>query len=318
MIGAIVLATYQGLGILAKDFFDAGLVDKVLIKKHSSRENHPEWYGDKGKWLDQSNYEWFFEGLDTVLYFEDPFEWKMFLEARKRGVKNALMVDYECTRYPFPYFPDLVLCPSALDLKVYKELYPESEIMQVQIPVDEKWRLRQKARVFVHNAGNGGLGGRNGTKELLEAMKYVKNPIKLIIRTQEKDFKSDDPRVEIRKGTFSRETLYDEGDVFIFPEKFNGLSLPIQEAFASGMPIMSTDRCPMNTWLPNEMLIPVKGYKKETIAVEFDCAIIDPLDIALTIDKWFDKDISEFSKMGKEWAKKNSWKILKPIYEKYL
>ena len=81
---------------------------------------------------------------------------------------------------------------------------------------------------------------------------------------------------------------------------------------------MSTNRYPFNTWLPNELLIPVKGYKKETIAVEFDSAIIDPKDIAETIDRWYNKDITKYSLMGKEWGEKNNWSNLKKEYEKYL
>ena len=41
--------------------------------------------------------------------------------------------------------------------------------------------------------------------------------------------------------------------MFVFPEKFNGLSLPLQEARAAGMLVLATDRFPMNTWLPREM-----------------------------------------------------------------
>ena len=314
MTGAIVLTTNQGLGYLAKDFYNNGVIDKVLIRQHSSRENHPEWYGDNGKPLDVRNYDWFFEGLDSILMFEEVWDWKIVLEARNRRVKSFLMVMYECTRNPLPYSPDAILCPSLLDLDYYKD----RNGISVTVPVNEPWTLRKKAKVFVHNAGNGGLGGRNGTKELIEAMKYVKSPIKLIIRTQEHDFKCDDPRVEIRYGTVSRETLYSEGDVFIFPEKFNGLSLPIQEAYASGMPIMCGDRHPMNIWLPTDIMIPVKGYKKERISVEFDSAIIDPIDIAETIDRWYGKDISKYSLMGKEWGKNNNWKKLKKQYAKLL
>lgn len=187
-------------------------------------------------------------------------------------------------------------------------------IKQVQVPVSNniKWRLRERANIFIMNAGNGGLGGRNGTKELLDAMQYVKSPIKLIVRSQVPIKEYDDPRIEYRIGTFN--DIWDEGDVFIFPEKFNGLSLPLQEAFASGMLVMCADRFPMNTWLPTEPLIPVNNYKKERLAVEFDCAVINPLDIAMSIDEWYDKDITKFSLLGKEFNKNNSWEVLKEKY----
>jgi hypothetical protein len=247
-----------------------------------------------------------------MFYFEEAFDWKLIPMARNRGIKNVFMPMYECTRQPLPYEPDLILCPSALDLQYFKD----KNAIQVTVPVDVECRERKKAKIFVHNAGNGGLGGRNGTKELLEAMQYVKSPIQLIIRTQESDIKSFDKRVIVEKGTIPKENLFKYGDVFIFPEKFNGLSLPLQEAYASGMLVMSTDRFPMNTWLPKEPLIPVKGYKKERIAVEFDYAIIDPKDIAKKIDEWYGKDITKYSEMGRVWALKNNWETLKNDYLK--
>ena len=306
-VGTIAYTTVQGLGILAKDFYDNGVVDKVSIQLHTSRKNNTQWYPNavtKQELLEQCN---------TLLFFETPFDWKMIPMARERGIKTVLMPMYECTRYPFPYVPDLIIAPSMLDYDFYKEK-GEANVIFIPVPVTATWKLRRKAEVFVHNAGNGGLGGRNGTEELIEAMKYVKSPIKLIIRTQSIDFKCDDPRVEIERGTVHHDELYSKGDVFIFPEKFNGLSLPLQEAYASGMLVMASNRYPMNTWLPNEPLIPVKEYRKDRISVEFDMAVIDPRDIANTIDAWYGKDISQLSLDGRDWAKNNSWHVLRDRY----
>ena len=57
-----------------------------------------------------------------------------------------------------------------------------------------------------------------------------------------------------------------------------------------------------------------KSYKKERISVEFDYAIIDPIDIAKTIDLFYNKNIEKFSLLGKEYNLKNSWKQLKETY----
>lgn len=303
MVGSIVLCTEQGLGYLAKDFFDNGIIDLAEIHHHTSRKNHPEWFSGgvtREELLDKCT---------TLIFFETPFDWKIIIEARKRGIKTILVVMYECTRYPLPYQPDEVWSPSLLD----KQYYPNSKL--VQMPVNVEWKLREKASVFVHNAGNGGLGGRNGTKELIEAFRYVKSPVRLILRSQQ-PIKCDDPRIEVRVGTF--EDIWSEGDVFIFPEKFNGLSLPLQEAFASGMLVMTSDRFPNNTYLPKEPLIPVSGYHKERIAVEFDCADLSPQEIAKVIDEWYNKDITNFSLLGKEYNQQNSWKNQKEILKALL
>lgn len=311
-VGTICYATNQGLGILAKSFYDNGVIQEVLVQPHSRYENNYNWYPNRVKNADE-----LLSKIDTLLLFETPFDWKIIPKARELGIKTILMPMYECTTYPLPYSPDLLLCPSELDFDHYARV-GERSLSLITVPVDVRWKLRERARVFVHNAGNGGLGMRNGTPELIEAMKYVKSPIKLIIRTQTHNFKCDDPRVEIRKGTIPYDELWNEGDVFIFPEKFNGLSLPLQEAYASGMLVMCGDRFPMNTWLPKDPLIPVKGYKREKISVEFDSAIYDPEDIARTIDLWYDKDIIKYSEMGKSWGEANSWSNLKEEYIKYV
>jgi hypothetical protein len=300
MTGAVILACEQGLGYMAKDFYDNGVIQKVFIHPHSSRKNHPEWYRPEDR---LQNLGQLLE-CDSIVFFENPFYWKLIPMAREKGVKTVLFPMYECTPYPLFYEPDLILSPSALD----KQYYPNS--IQVTIPVDVKWKQRTKAKVFIHNGGNLGLGGRNGTAEVLEAMQYVKSPIKLIVRSQIALGRIDDPRVEIQVGTVPKDELWSTGDVFLFPEKFNGLSLPLQEAFASGMGIMCGERFPMTEWLPRDLMIPVASYKKEKIAVEFDSAVIHSQAIAKKIDEAYDSDISKLSTLGREWGKKNSWKKL--------
>lgn len=304
-VGAVVLATAQGLGYLAKDFYDNGLINKVYIHEHTSRTNHREWYARQSI---VSSPEVLLEECDSIVFFEEVWDWKIIPKAREKGIKTILMVDYECTRNPLPYYPDVIWSPSLLDQKYY----PESVFITVPVPNHIKWKLRSKARLFVHNAGNGGLGGRNGTRELIEAFKYVKSDARLLIRSQI-PLECNNPKIEVRIGTF--DDIWSEGDVFIFPEKFNGLSLPLQEAYASGMLVMCGDRFPMNTWLPKEPLIPVKEYRKLKMAVELDYAVINSLDIANKIDEWYDRDIKSFSLKGKEWGEKNSWKNLKETYK---
>lgn len=299
-VGSIVLATDQGLGYLAKSFYDNGIIDSVYVHPHSSRVNHYEWYPNRVDSVDD------LLDCDTLIFFEEVFNWKIIVKAREKGIKTVLMPMYECTRFPLPYEPDLILTPSDLD----QQFYPQG--VRINVPVEVPWKQREKALVFVHNAGNGGLGGRNGTRELLEAMKLVKSPIKLIVRSQVPIKEYDDPRIEYRIGTFS--DIWSEGDVFVFPEKFNGLSLPLQEAFSSGMAVMAGNRFPINTWLPKDMLIPVDSYKKEKLAVVFDSAQYKIQDISETLDRWYGLDISELSRAGKAWGEQNSWIKLKERY----
>jgi glycosyltransferase involved in cell wall biosynthesis len=108
--------------------------------------------------------------------------------------------------------------------------------------------------------------------------------------------------------------MYADGDVFVFPEKFNGLSLPLQEAYASGMLVMTSHRFPMNTWLPTDPMIPVDHYERDRVAVDIESAVIDPKEIAETMDRWYSRSIEEFSIKGRDWARENSWEVLGPKY----
>lgn len=324
-VGSLVFATDQGIGILAKSFYDAGVVTDVMVVRHGKRPERDDWYpgakritclnDDKQlrKIMD------FCQSVDVMLLFETPFVWSLFDWCGFQGKKTALMVMYECMPKVLPSQPDLILCPSLLDL----QYYPQGKYLPV--PVTQRWYQRDRAEVFVHNAGHGGLKGRNGTRELMEALDYVKSPAKFIIRTQE-DFGrhsivSKSPNVVVYSGTLPYDSLYQEGDVFVFPELFNGLSLPLQEARAAGMLVMSTDRFPMNTWLPREPLIRVSGTCTSNVSPrcnDFEQSIIDPRDIAAKIDDWYGKDISAYSQEGREWAKTMSWEALRPKYVKVL
>jgi hypothetical protein len=335
-IGSLVYATAQGLGVLAKSFYDAGVVTDVLVIRHGRHQTFDDWYPnatqitslkDSGQ---QATMRRFCEGMDAMLFFETPFEWSLINHCRDNGVRTYLMPMFECEHARLPAQPDRFINPSLLD----QQYYPQGVFIPVPvhgIPV----RARTRAEVFLHNAGHGGLKGRNGTAELVEAMRHVKSGAKLVIRMQEPNRQywaagglqdaSEKPKnlpgnIELQVGTLPYEKLWENGgehDVFIFPEKFNGLSLPLQEARAAGMLVMCGDRFPMNTWLPRSPLIPVAGYRKTRIGPpynEFDEAIFDPKAIAAKIDEWHGRDITEYSESSRAWTESMSWGVLKPKY----
>jgi glycosyltransferase involved in cell wall biosynthesis len=328
-VGSVVYATDQGLGILAKSFFDNGVVTDVAVIRHGRHPEHENWYpgaprvGDLRK--PQALYE-LCDRVDVMFFFETPFHWPLIDHCRKKGVKTALMPMFECEHSRLPATPDLFINPSHLD----QQYYPQG--VHIPVPVEYPWKQRTRAEVFVHNSGHGGLKGRNGTAEFVEAARLVKSPAKLILRAQESSRQywaaerlrqaNELPgglpgNVEVICRTVPYEELFATGDVFVFPEKFNGLSLPLQEARAAGMLVMCGDRFPMNQWLPREPLIPVSGYRKNRIGPpynEFDEAIIEPAAIAAKVDEWYGRDLTEYSLAGRAWAESMSWAALKPKY----
>lgn len=330
-VGSLVYATDQGLGILARSFVQAGVVTDVMVVKHGRHPCHAaEWYpgapilhGVRSH-DDMLRAKQFCDQHDVMFFFETPFIWELIPHCRARNVKTVIMPMHECMPATWPcdehFAPDLILNPSALD----QLCFPTGT--QVTVPVDPStWRQRERARVFVHNAGHGGLKGRNGTIELMEAIKLAKSPAQFVIRCQEggplMNIIPTDRRVGVVTRTLPAAELYAGGDVFIFPEKFNGLSLPLQEARAAGMLVMTTDRFPNNDWLPVRPLIKTRAYVRNRIGPpyrEFNEALLDPVAIAEKIDEMYDKDISPYSRDGLEWARENSWEQWLPRYRQIL
>lgn len=324
IIGSIGYPCHSGLGHIMKDFYDHGMVNRIIRINHPRYPNFDDWYRSEDT-FSRNDWRNFFKGMDILLLFENAFLWDVVRKAKNYGIKIVLQPNYEYTPFPIPVIPDLVLCPSLLDREYYEEKY-NTDLLPTPVNTEANpWKFRREAKVFIHNAGHGGRGFRNGTEEVLDAMRFVKSPIKLIVRgqPQEPRIRSlfdkcktlEDPRVTIvDREVASLKDLWSEGDVSVDAQKYNGQSLPLQEAYASGMLVMTTDRYPMNTWLPREPLIPVKQYVPDKIAVKFDRAIITPVAIAETIDKWYGKDIGAYSLEGEEYAKNNCWKAMEPKY----
>ncbi len=252
----------------------------------------------------------FLEDLDLVLIFETPYNWNILKKARDKGIKTVLIPMYEWTDPEPPIQPDLYLCPSLLDYDYYKD-YPSKYI---QTPVDRKafpFKLRKEAKTFVFNNGGGGSGGRNGLQALLQAIPLVKSDVRFIIRSLRPIPEIEDKRVKVSIGDFSKEELFGEGDVFLFPHMFNGLSLPIQEALSSGMPVLSTNIYPHNTYLPKSWLFEPDGFEKgrtHEVTREINIAILNPQKIADKIDEWSNRDIIKDSQTANDIAETFSWK----------
>lgn len=330
-IGSIGYATEQGLGFMLKDFFDNGVVDEVLIVQHSSRPSfHREWYPSASltpaRPLDHEMMRRFCLSVDCVLFFETPFDWGLIDFCRRHQVRTVLIPMHECMPQWFGEsrgWPNLVINPSDLEAKIW----PTSPMLTV--PICRRsfpWEERRQANQFLHLAGHGGLKGRNGTRELYESLQYVAKLLDLTICSQGPspvipelppytcDLTVGQVQLHNIVGPIKREELFRRYDAFVFPEKFNGLSLPIQEAFASGLLVIAGNRHPLNDWLPTDPLIPIASYVTNRIGPAYrayDSAVIDPKDIASTIDRWNGADISGLSLLGKGWGDANCWDALR-------
>lgn len=326
--GSVCYASSQGLGQLAKSFFDAGIIAEAVIYEHpNGRETHRDWYpagtpvvaGRDFATRHRATIDRLLDRIDVLLCFETPFDWNLLPAAKAAGVRTVLVPMYEWSLLDPPHAFDKFVCPSKLD----QHYFPGAPF--VPVPVDgSRWAPRTRARRFLHNAGGIGSREHKGTRQLIEAVPFIRSPVELTIRAQSKALARivadnpgvrDDPRVTVEIGERDYGTLWDGFDVLVAPEKFNGLSLPLQEAFAAGMMVMTTDRFPMNDWLPRGPLIPVADV--QTVQVmgghnRIEESAVEPVAIARCIDDWYDADIAAFSEAGRRYADANSWDALKP------
>lgn len=325
-VGSVVFKCNTGLGVLAKDFYDNGIVDYVYPVPHKVFESNEDWYvGDRV--FDDT--EAFLNAIDVLLCFEvpnpaDSHNWSLIVECKKRGIETVLMPMYESTPIPIPEdaLPDKWIFPSELDRDYYRYRNLGIDGEFVQVPVTANPRLRRKAKKFIHNSGSteGRIIDRNGTDLLIEALPFIKSDdIEIVIRSRTTSYDIDDPRVTVVTADLPYEELFEEGDAFIFPEAYNGLSLPLQEAYAAGMLVIAGHRYPINTWLPREALVkPMKFVHYKYAYDMIPVSVYAPNDLATMIDYWSGKDIQALSARGIQWGKDNSWDVLRDKYNKIL
>lgn len=167
-IGGVMRCDSGGLSTLSYDFWKHILdIKKELVVLSGIRDNpylYPKAIVCENR-PTLKEIDNFLEDINVVLAFETPYNWNVFAKAKEKGIKTILIPMYEWSDVIMPVIPDLILCPSKLDLQTFNG-YP-TRVEHLPIPVDREeipFKLRTKAETFVFNNGGGGTGGRNGMK----------------------------------------------------------------------------------------------------------------------------------------------------------
>ena len=310
-LGIIVRCDNSGLGILSYEHVKYLNPDKVLVVKigryKQFSERYPKAIIGQGIPTDDE-IRLFLTDLDICLTFETPYNWHLYKIAREMGVKTICQCNYEWLN--FCDLPDLFQCVSTW----HYDKIPGNKIL-VPCPVSREiipFRKRYEAKTFLHIAGHkDALYGRNGTVEFMQAITKVKSDVKFIIYSQSNFDVPNDIRIDYKQGDFNDySSLYHEGDILVYPRRYGGQSLQLNEALSSGMPVLMTNMEPQNEFLPKEWLIEPSERKKIKIRQSFDICICSPEVIATKIDEWAGKDIELFSNIADSIANKLSWNTL--------
>lgn len=322
MVGFIARCDNTGLGLESADFVRHVRPEKTLVRVTRKRREFPERVAGCVTTTFFENVptpaqaDEFLEGLHTLFCIETPYEWGIFEKAKQLGIRTILRINYEYLPDPVPVAPDVMIAPV--------DWHQPDAAMVLPFPVDRDsipFRRRERARTFVHIAGRQGAFGRNGTVELLKAIPRVTSDVRFVIYSQHPLRRIDDPRVHFFIRDFTdRAELYREGDVLVFPRRYGGQALSMNEALSAGMPVMMTDMRPQSSFLPAELLIKparigkASFFDKRTV----DMAFVEPETIAEKIDEWAEADISVFSDHADRYAHSISWTSLGPIYAEIL
>lgn len=320
MLGFIARCDNTGLGLESVDVVRWLKPDRVLVIRGGGpaerRQEFPERFASCPSVLffdrppTETEIDAFLHGLGTLFFIETPYDWRIVRRAKELGVRTVLRINYECLPDPLPVQPDLMIAPV--------DWYQSSSTLVLPFPVDRArfpFRRRQIAHTFVHVAGHQGLFGRNGTAELLDAIPTVRADVRFIVYSQQPLNRTTDPRVCFRIGDHpDNAALFREGDVLVFPRRYGGQALAMNEALSSGLPVMMTDMRPQSAFLPGELLIPPLRLEEARIFRPFEIAVVDPGRIAARIDEWANRDIGGLSDKADAYAESISWTSLLPRY----
>lgn len=239
---------------------------------------------DAAEWMD---------GLDVVFGCETFYAPWLTGVAKAAGVATVLQANPEFVGHVWDWepVPTRVVTPT----KWLADRMRGAAVLPVGVARDRlRFRPRVGLGVLLHIAGHGAMHDRNGTVALMDALRFVRKPVAVVVRAQRRTNVPTQrlPRwvdVEVRQADESDyAALYDEGDVMVLPRRYGGLCLPAQEALSTGMPVLMPDCAPNPDLLPPAMLVPLApprpGRNFQTQAGRVELADADPALLAFRID----------------------------------
>lgn len=345
-IGVIGYQSKTGIGIMVDDFAEKlGAVAQLVIPHDKADALTPSndrtmvkslAWTPKIKTVDE-----FAELVDVVISVESDWGGTVYPRLRENGVKVVLLPMFEWWNPSLPMNEhiDLFICTT---MQGYEGI-PFGNKVFIPCPVDtHKIEYRQrtgKPRLFIHNAGNLGIGGRKGTEEVVRAFTKTRHPhIRLKVNSQVSLTEEIvrlvglDPRITFSvKNHENYADLYKEGDVLIYTPHYDGQALVSAEAMAAGLPVISINAPPMNEhwkiyespipiWRMPAILIKVKNTSSaQTLNPRSLTHYVDELDLATTIDLMANQRSDRISADNREIAEKCfSWDVCLPFYRHYL
>lgn len=291
---------------MARALRDQGIVTSQFVIKHPEKGTQnlgdfPHMLGDLSPTKKQ-----LFEYLNTcdpdaVVIIETPFNFEFFreLSARKCAVILIPMIDSIAKEKfePYKQYISKIIHPTQIGLALYRNAeHWGIPIEHIPWPIDTDYfnpenltETHQKHfSTFIHNEGFGGAGYRKGTDMVLTAfqqLSYRMKNITLHVRSQCGESRHSQVRKDIKRATVDLSDLdeaievYRNGLVYIAPSRREGLGLPIPEAMACGLPVITAGAPPMHQWFPQDRRLLVAIQRQSSLPYGdipmYDCSVLD-------------------------------------------
>lgn len=256
---------------------------------------------------------------DTVLTWEIPGSWEFPEIWARHGIRWVHVVHWD---WFYPAKKDVwkkasaLVAPNEMCRRNLAALGYTAH--RIPVPIDTarfQFRPRTVAKSFLSICGFGGHGSRRGFRELFAAWRLIDSPPRLLIPAQRppREAGQNMPAGVYVSSQDVKESadLYRDGDVLVQPSRFEGIGLPLLEAQACGMPVVTVEAEPMNEVAP-DLTVPVDWVEEiELVGKKLPTHVVSVEALAETIRDLRGKKIESLSRLARIRIERNySWNVL--------
>lgn len=316
-LGIMVRGDFSGIGFQARRMCELLRPERILYIDSTSfsknKAQHKEWYkGFSGYYVNgfpnDREVRVFLRGLTHFVCIENPHNFTFFSLAEQMGIKAYVVTNYEfCDNLANPNFPlpYKFIMPSYWKIVEMEHIFGRDKVMYLPPPInphefkearDVNFN-RSGRKKFLHIAGTIAAHDRNGTLDVLAAVAQTQEEFDLTITSQHElppEYITNNRKVNYKIGSVDEPCkLYKDYDALILPRRYGGLSLPVQEALISGLPVIMTDISPNRELLPSKWLVIARKQGDFRARTMIDVYTSDIVSLASRIDTLATMDLEE-------------------------
>lgn len=257
------------------------------------------------------------KGLQAILTFEC-LTWHPLLPivCKELGIQLFCVIMWEWFSGHSPIWKEAsaLICPSAFTASIVQS-YGHRHTLTLPWVLDlaklPKRTIRGPAKVFGHNAGVVDGQDRKGTLDTIRAFaKVPKADLRLRLNYvhSELPIPQIDRRIQVQARTYNQAADLFEGiEVAIQPSKMEGIGFMVLEAVCSGLPTISLNYPPMNTYVRHDPLLVKKSLAKRralstSLYPHAHLYLPNPKALAEAIAWCAEHDLSAISEDNRSWA----------------